>query len=174
MALGASLVIGAPPSSAATVVRTIVVGDTEYDDNPVLGIASNGTDVWVANDGANTVTELDAATGTAVQTVGVGRGPDGVSINGTHVWVSNWEGSTVTELNAVTGAVPQTIGVGSGPNGISSDGTHVWVVNSDDYTVTELDAATGAVVEYIPQARVSGLASRRTAPTSGYQTTSTR
>ena len=37
----------------------------------------------------NTVSELNASTGSVVQTITVGSGPYGVSSDGTHVWVTN-------------------------------------------------------------------------------------
>jgi YVTN family beta-propeller protein len=106
----------------------------------------------VVNEGANSVTELDASTGAVVQTIGVGNFDDAVSSDGIHVWVANSGDNTVTELDASTGAVVQTIGVGSGPEGISSDNADVWVANygsGNGNTVTELDASTGAVVQTI-------------------------
>ena len=92
----------------------------------------------MANEGDNTVTELNASTGGVVQTIPVGNGPDAISSDGTHVWVSNESDNTVTELDASTGAVVQTIGVGSDPRGVSSYGSHVWVSNEGDNSLTEL------------------------------------
>ena len=71
-----------PP--AAAVVNTIGVGSSP------VGVSSDGTHVWVSNEGGGTVTELDASTGAVVQTIGVGSAPDGVSSDGTHVWVANY------------------------------------------------------------------------------------
>ena len=78
---------------------------------PRLGVSSDGTHVWVANDNSDTVTELDAATGAVVQTIAVGSEPYGVSSDGTHVWVTNGGSDTVTELDAATGTIVQTITV---------------------------------------------------------------
>ena len=103
-------------------------------------ISSDGTHVWVANYNDNTVTELDASTGSVVQTIGVGNEPDGVSSDGTHVWVTN-AGQHGDRARRFDGSVVQTIAVGSDPNGVSSDGTHVWVANYGDTTVTELAMA---------------------------------
>ena len=122
-AISASVLIGAPPASAAAVVQTITVGSKPY------AISSDGTHVWVGNVNSNDVTELNALTGAVVQTIAVGSEPYALSSDGTHVWVANAGGNTVTELNASTGAVVQTIAVGSPPYGVSSDGTHVWVAN---------------------------------------------
>ncbi len=61
-ALTAVVIGGAVPASAATVVQTIAVGS-----DPIV-VSSDGTHVWVANAGDNTVSELDASTGSVVQT----------------------------------------------------------------------------------------------------------
>jgi YVTN family beta-propeller protein len=41
--------------------------------------------VWVANASSNTVSEINASTGTVVATIAVGTAPYGVSSDGTHV-----------------------------------------------------------------------------------------
>jgi YVTN family beta-propeller protein len=132
-------------------VRTTTVGN---GNNPVA-ISSDGTHVWVADEGGfgyggNTVNELDASDGSLVQTIPVGSSPDAISSDGTDVWVANFGDDTVTELDASDGSLVQTIPVGENPAGISSDGTHVWVANYGDDTVTELDASDGSVVRTIP------------------------
>ena len=126
------LIGGAPSASAASVVQTIAVG------NVPGGVSSDGTHVWVANGGDNTVSELDASTGALVQTIAVGSSPGGISSDGTHVWVANVGANTVGELDASTGALVQTIAVGNRPDLVSSDGTHVWVANRVDKTVSEI------------------------------------
>src|SRR5215467_9623270 len=131
--------------------------------------SSDGTHVWVANFGGNSVTELDAATGALVRVImGPQYGFNGaiaVSSDGTHVWVANRAGGTthqgsVTELDAATGALVRVIrGAQYGfnmPYAVSSDGTHVWVANfanggtaTEGASVTELRTATGALVQVI-------------------------
>jgi YVTN family beta-propeller protein len=116
-------------------------------------VSSDGTHVWVGNYFDDTVTEINAATGTVVRSpipVGPPQGDFSISSDGTHVWVANRGISgdgTVTEIDAATGTVVESsIPVGTDPEGVSSDGTHVWVANRGDNTVTEIDAATGAVI----------------------------
>ena len=90
-------------------------------------MSSDGTHVWVANSNDGTVSEIDASTGTVVNTITVGSDPVGVSSDGIHVWVTNsgigGTGDTVSEIDASTGTVVKTIKVGSDPRGVSSDGT---------------------------------------------------
>ena len=112
------------------------------------GISSDGTHVWVANYGGDSVTELNAATGTLVKVITSAgcrfNQPAAVSVDGTHTWVANVQGDSVTELNAATGALVQVRAGPSylfdAPSGISSDGTDVWVPNSADNSVTGFPA----------------------------------
>ena len=63
---GVCLVVNASLASASAVVNTITVGS-----NPE-GVSSDGTDVWVVNSAAGTVSEIDASSGTVVKTITVG------------------------------------------------------------------------------------------------------
>ncbi|MGO9790092.1 MAG: hypothetical protein ACLP8S_11570, partial [Solirubrobacteraceae bacterium] len=123
---------------------------------------------WVANYDGDTVSEIDASTGTVVNTIPVGFGPFGVSSDGTHVWVTNPNDSegcgpdgTVSEIDASTGMVVNTIPVGSCAVGVSSDGTDVWVANDGDDTVSEIQISsastpTVAVIDNTPGVSTGG------------------
>ena len=146
----AVMIAEAGPSSAASVVQTIGVG-SEPD-----GISSDGTHVWVANFGGG-ITELNASTGSVVQTVPGGSGatgPTAISSDGLHVWIpfsdfSSPAPDVLSELNASTGAFSGSATVGAYAEGVSSDGTHAWVANGLSNTVTEVNASTGLVVQTI-------------------------
>ncbi|HSY92585.1 MAG TPA: DNRLRE domain-containing protein [Candidatus Binatus sp.] len=111
-----------------------------------IGVAFDGTNIWVANSGGNTVTALLASTGATVGTYSVGSAPFGVAFDGTNIWVTNSGGNTVTALLANTGATVGTYTVGKNPRGVAFDGINIWVANSGDNTVTALLASTGATV----------------------------
>jgi YVTN family beta-propeller protein len=128
----------ASPAAATEVVRTVSVGEHPN------GVSFDGTHVWVVNSGSDTVSDIDASTGTVERTIGVAD-PSYVSSDGSHVWVTSKALGTVTEINASTGTVEQTIGVGTEAGGVSADGTHVWVAVHDPSAVKELNASTGAV-----------------------------
>jgi YVTN family beta-propeller protein len=130
-------------SAATGVIRTIPVGS--YPD----GVSSDGTHVWVANATEDTVSEIEASSGTVIRTIPVGSYPTGVSSDGTHVWVTN-EDNTVSEIEASSGTVIRTIPVGHEPNGVSSDGTRVWVTNLTEATASEIEASSGTVIRTIP------------------------
>ena len=101
-------------------------------------MSSDGTNVWLANAGEDTVSEIEASSGTVIHTIPVGSYPRGVSSDGTNVWVGNNDENTVSEIEASSGTVIHTIAVGGGPIAVSSDGTHVWVANIDENTVSEI------------------------------------
>jgi hypothetical protein len=108
-------------------------------------IAFDKTNMWVPSYVGNTVTELNASTGTMVGTYPVGSGADGVLFDGTNIWVANTIDGTVTKLS--TGGTPLgTYTVGSQPWGIAFDGTNIWVTNRGSRNVTVLGASTGALV----------------------------
>ena len=105
------------------------------------------------NFGEDTVSEIEASSGTVIRTIPVGSGPVGVSSDGTHVWVANEVGHTVGEIEASSGTLMRTIPVGYDPERVSSDGTHVWVTEDtieDEATVTEIEASSGTVIRTIP------------------------
>jgi DNA-binding beta-propeller fold protein YncE len=120
-------------------------------------LTADGTHVWVANEGNNTVTELSESDGSLVRTLSSPtygfRGPTGIASDGTGVWVANGGGSSVTELAETTGNLIRTVQVA--PSGrtfllsITSVGTHVWVTNGLANSVTELSASSGAVLRSI-------------------------
>ena len=78
-----------------------------YGFNGPTVAASNGTYLWVVNDGGQfhgSVTEIDAATGaplTVLQGPRYGfNGPSAIAVDGTHLWVANNDSDSVTEFPA--------------------------------------------------------------------------
>jgi DNA-binding beta-propeller fold protein YncE len=63
-------------------------------------VAFDGSNIWVANFGGSTVTELRASDGTTLGTFAVGTDPQGVAFDGTNIWVTNEFSNTVTKLLA--------------------------------------------------------------------------
>ena len=52
-----------------------------------IGLVCDGTNIWVANGGSNTVTMLRASNGAVLGTFNVGKFPIGVTFDGTNLWV---------------------------------------------------------------------------------------
>ncbi len=58
--------------------------------------------VWVTNDGDNTISELSSS-GSAIGTYPVGNAPDGIAIDASgNVWVVNYSDNTITKLLGLT------------------------------------------------------------------------
>lgn len=109
-------------------------------DSPV-GIAFDGSHIWVANNNTDDVSKIDPATNSLVATVPVGSGPYGVAFDGTHVWVTNADSNNVTKINpAGNGSVVATVTAGTSPTGIGFDGTYIWVTNSGSASVSKIHA----------------------------------
>ena len=113
------------------------------------GMATDGTDVWVANyvDQAQTVTEFNASTEAWVRTIHGLSNPVDVAYGDSHLFVINVFAGTVTEIDVSTGAIITTLS-GSpygldGPTSEVSDGSHIWFLNTGNNTVSEVDASTG-------------------------------
>ena len=85
---------------------------------------------------------------TAVTTINVGSGPEGVAVSpdGSSVWVANLDSDTVSRINTTTNAVTP-ITVGDYPFGVavSPDGSSVWVPNQGSNTVSRINTTTNAV-----------------------------
>jgi hypothetical protein len=123
------------------------------------GIATDPTgNVWVANSGANSVTEFDALgitqtdatgylSGSNGYTVGTLSAPVALAIDPSgNAWVANGN-STVTEIaaNGLTGT-PFSGGSMSSPSGVAIDASsNVWIANSGNSSVTEITPGTTPV-----------------------------
>ena len=117
---------------AANLVTQLPVGNNPND------VAFDGENVWVANNGDNSVTKLRASDCAILGTFPVGDGPLALAFDGANIWVANHNSNNVTKLKASDGTVVSTFAVGSDPAGIAFDGSNIWVVNHLDNTVTKL------------------------------------
>jgi IPT/TIG domain len=107
-----------------------------------FGIAFDGANIWVANSGSNSVTELRSSDGANLGTFNVGAGPLGIAFDGANIWVTNGGSNSVTKLRASDGANLGTFGVEFSPFGVAFDGANIWVTNGE--SVTKLRASDGA------------------------------
>jgi DNA-binding beta-propeller fold protein YncE len=65
------------------------VGTYPVGTNP-FGVAFDGSSIWVANGGTDTVTKLNAATGNLIGTYALPAGePVNLAFDGTDVWVAD-------------------------------------------------------------------------------------
>ena len=63
-----------------------------------VGVAFDGTNIWVTNLGAGTVSKINPATNTVTATVTVGTNPFEVAFDGTNIWVTNNGEGTVSKI----------------------------------------------------------------------------
>ena len=62
------------------------------------GIAFDGVNMWVANEGNDNVTKLRASDGSNLGTFSVGSTPLGIAFDGANIWVANGSSGTVSKL----------------------------------------------------------------------------
>jgi hypothetical protein len=114
------------------------VGDNCLDLGPnTQGLAFDGTNIWVATYGDNTVKKIRVSDRTLVGTYAVGSGPLRVVFDGVNIWVTNTLSNTVTKLRASDGSNLGDFSTGSSPVGIVFDGANVWVSNANSNTISK-------------------------------------
>ena len=126
-------------SPIGTVTTYSVTGAGKY------GIAFDGTNMWVANAGGNSVTQITPA-GVGTTYTGTGAGPIGIAFDGINMWTANNSGS-VTKITSA--GVMTTYAVTGAPQlyGIAFDGTNMWTVGSNTSSVYKITPA-GVVTTY--------------------------
>jgi YVTN family beta-propeller protein len=70
-----------------------------------VALAFDGAHISVANTNGNTLSKLDASTGSTISTVATGFTPDGVAFDGASIWVSEFGANGILKIQASTGAV---------------------------------------------------------------------
>ena len=86
-------------------------------------VSADGQTVYVANPDSNSVSVIDATTGTVSHTISVAGDPETLALtpNGQQLWVGQNSAGTVTVLNTATDAVVGDINLG-GEGAQSGDG----------------------------------------------------
>jgi len=133
------------------------VSGTGIAGNSPSGIAVGDGFVWIANEGDNTVSQINPRTLGVVKPISVNRQPHGVAAGDGSVWVTNEADGTVTRIDVASGST-RTISVGQGPSGIAIGEGAVWVANSDDGTVSRIDPSIYEVTTITVGNRPSGVA----------------
>jgi sugar lactone lactonase YvrE len=134
-----------------SVLRTIKGSAFAFDDPAAMTVS--GPDVFVADKGNNSVTEVAVASGRLVRVV-AGEGldaPDGIAVQDGNVWVSDSAANSATEINAVSGQAVVTETDSDGQYGFGAPlmaiGTGGYVYIASPYgtspMVTKLSATSG-------------------------------
>jgi YVTN family beta-propeller protein len=125
-----------------------------------ISISPDGKFLYVANNGANSVSKIDLSTGQIVATRQVGKDPytTWISHDGNALYVSNWGESSVTVLNPNDLTVTKTISVGLHPNAITENPVTglVYVSDSDSDQISVIDPKQEQVVQTISLAPYKG------------------
>ena len=96
---------------------------------------------------------------TALKTVQLEPGADGVATGAGFVWVANRDRNTVTRVNAKTRQVEgEPIRVGREPDSLAEGLGAMWVTNTSDNSVSRLDLDSGEVLDtHAVRARPEGI-----------------
>ena len=120
-------------------------------------MAVAGANLFVANLGTGSITDLNTVTGAVVTVISgtkymIDR-PSSMLSSGADLFVTNNYGNSVTELNVSTGALVRVISGTAyhfdGPQGFGLAGDHLFVANEYGNSVTEVDSSTGALVKFL-------------------------
>jgi YVTN family beta-propeller protein len=118
-----------------------------------VAVKPDGSKVYVAINGSNTVSVIDTASNAVSSTIPVGTGPVGVAVtpDGSKAYVAINGSNTVSVIDTTSNAV-STIPVGTGPVGVAvtPDGSKVYVAINGSNTVSVIDTTSNAVSSTIP------------------------
>ncbi|CNY74631.1 PE domain-containing protein [Mycobacterium tuberculosis] len=113
------------------------------------GVAVNpGGNIYVTNQGSNTVSVIDPVTNTVTGSITDGNGPSGVAVSPVTglVFVTNFDSNTVSVIDPNTNTVTGSIPVGTGAYGVAvNPGGNIYVTNQFSNTVSVIDPATNTV-----------------------------
>jgi len=135
--------------TAISTATNSVVGSTTVGWNPAgLDVSPDGSKVYVANIGSNTVSVVSTDTGAVTATISFGSAPLAVAFSpsGDKVYVTTVNNG-VSVISTGTNTVDASIPVGTGLRGISltSDGASAYVANWDSNNVSVISTATNTV-----------------------------
>jgi YVTN family beta-propeller protein len=118
-------------------------------NNPA-GVVVARNQAYVANQGSNTVSVVDTATGIVARTITVGTAPTAVTASPDErfVYVANSGSGNVTVIDTTTNTVKATVKVGSSPQDVAVNpaGTRLYVANAGSGTVSVINTSTNKVV----------------------------
>jgi YVTN family beta-propeller protein len=147
-------------SSDVTVINTVTESvitnlPAGYNCRAIQWVTNSiGSHVYVANQGAGTVTIIDPQSLTVDRTVAVGGGPRRLAVtpDGTRVYVTNYQTDDVSVIDALTRTKVGTIPVGDAPRGVAvtPNGEEIWVTNLQGNSISIISRATETVVTNLP------------------------
>ncbi|MEU9167406.1 beta-N-acetylglucosaminidase domain-containing protein [Streptomyces sp. NPDC048420] len=136
-------------------LSTDTTTDIAVGNNPgEVVVSADGRTAYAANQGSNSVSVIDVASGKVTATVAVGKVPAGLALtpDGDTLWVANYTDGTVQSIDTATLKTGTPVPVGSGPENmaITPDGRTLYVADIHDNTVSPVDLTTGKAGPAIP------------------------
>lgn len=136
--------------NAAFVAGAVIpVGNTPEG----ITLTPDGARAYVANRGSNTVSVIDTATDTVIDTIATGAGPTDVAISpdGTRAYVAVFDDGLVSVFDLASNTLVTDIPVGSGATmaAVTPDGTRVYVTRQTTDTVSVIDTASNTVTDTV-------------------------
>jgi virginiamycin B lyase len=133
------------------------------------GVVIDASGVWVTNWWDNTLTRIDPATNTVLNTIPVAltgvEGPEAITTGAGSLWLTTTAFSEtetlaghVLRIDPATGTVLATINAGRGAFEIAFGFGSIWIANEVDGTIQRIDPATNTVVASIPVPSAEGIA----------------
>lgn len=123
-------------------------------------MAFDGSSLWIANIGDDTVSKMNPADGSRVDYPTESR-PNDVVFDGTNIWVVSTSGQTLSKFDTADGTRVDYETDGN-PVAVTWDGTNIWVANCAGDTVSKFDPADGTRVDYEVGADPEGIRGTRT------------
>jgi len=116
-----------------------------------VGLASDGTWLWIASAASRTLTQLDPTDGRVIAQFPLLNVPTAMIYADGFLWTANEFADSVTKISN-DGAVVGDFPVESAPRALISDGDVLWVASEQDDTVTSLAPDSGEVIASFPVA----------------------
>ena len=151
-----------------------------------IGITTDGVNLYVADDGNNTIRKVVIATGVVTTLAGTAgitgstdatgaaasfKAPQGITTDGTNLYVADSGNNTIRKVVIATGAVTTLAGTAgitgssdatgaaasfNSPQAVTTDGTNLYIADSGNKTIREVVIATDTVTTLAGTAGVSG------------------
>jgi serine/threonine-protein kinase len=116
-----------------------------------VGIVAGGGAVWVSNELGQSLSRINATTGTADAPISLDFVPGAIALDveTASLWVIDTDGDRVVRWDTGTRREVTRVDVGRRPMAVAVGAGSVWVANSTDGSVSRIDPATNAVSETI-------------------------
>lgn len=122
-----------------------------------LALSPDGTTLYVACEGSDTLIVVDVASGRVVAEIQTGGQPTDVTLSpdGSRAYVTNRLGDTMAVVDARERRVVQIVAVGDEPHGVltNQSGDRVYVLNTASDSISVFDAETLKETKRLPASR---------------------